>query len=151
MSKEFIYRQIDEIVYNSINYGNSHFFVTINFDKIILLGNKKLLNNYIKNLEKFLISIELFSYFYITYKECKIDSIDCYYLVIFIAIRLLISDNNIICKNLENFFKKRFLEFNVKVEYIKNERKIRNKLYYCFENINNNYGLLLIIEEHYFY
>ena len=96
LNKKHFFILMDEIIDKSINDGNLHFFITINFTKNT--NNKKDLKKKIKELEKILKNIELLSWYNLVSEKNQNKN---YHLHILIAIKSLIGYNNVIENNIK--------------------------------------------------
>lgn len=152
-NKKKVYSKLNQIIDNSINYGNIHLFVTIVFENIIEKDNFNNLYNRIEDLDNILKDIPLISYYYICYELHKKKRENCYHIHIFVAMRSLIGENKIILNNFENYLKDRFKEYDINTQYIFNEIEIKKKIQYCFKDLttDNDNGLLRSVNEQYQY
>lgn len=104
----FIY--MDEIITSSLNEGNIHFFVTINFQENI--KEIKILEKKIKDLEEKLKEIEMISWYNITAEKNKNKN---YHIHFLLSIKSIIGYNDVIKNNIKYFLINKF-EIDTKVD-----------------------------------
>lgn len=141
--KLFIY--MDEIIIRSINEGNLHFFITINF--IEKIDKKKELEIKIKKLENIIEEIELLSWYNIVSEKNLNKN---YHLHIILAIKSLIGFNNIIENNIKFYLINNY-EIDSKVDILWNFIDIKKSWRYIFKDFekkeNDNLNIIKIKED----
>lgn len=130
-----LYIYMDEVINNSLNEGNIHFFITVNFQEQI--KKKKIIKKEIERLEKIIEEVELVSWYNITTELNKNKN---YHLHLIISIKSLIGYNNVIENNIKFFFINNY-EIDTKTSICWNFLDIKKSwryLYKDYENKNEN-------------
>jgi hypothetical protein len=110
LNLKHLYIFMDEIITNSLNQGNLHFFITINFQEEI--KDKKKIKLKIKELEKKIDIIEMVSWYNITTQKNKKKN---YHIHFIIAIKSILGYNEVLKNNIKYFFINEF-EIDTKVD-----------------------------------
>lgn len=125
-----LYISMDEVINNSLNEGNIHFFLTINFQETII---KKDIKKKIKNLEEIINKIELISWYNITTELNKKNN---YHIHGIIAIKSLIGYNNNIENNIKFCLINKF-EIDTKLNVCWNFIDIKKSWRYLYKEYEN--------------
>lgn len=141
---------MNQIIDSSLEYGNLHFFITINFENPIDKNEKLRLKETIKEIETLIINnVNLLSYIYTAYELHEKKLKDKYHLHIFMAVRSIIGENITLKKNIEKILIT--YEYDIEVQLNLNEIEIKKKIQYCFKEIEKDNGSLRVVEEQYDY
>lgn len=135
-----LYISFDELIINSLNCGNMHFFITINFSKDIKDKNK--LEKEIKKLRNIIKNIDLWSWDLIVSEKNKNEN---YHLHSIIAIRSCIGYNDIIENNILFYLRSNY-EIDTKISFCLKFIDIKKTLKYLFKDLEKKYILEIINE-----
>ena len=130
-----LFISFDELIVESLNEGNMHFFLTINFSKNI--KNKEKIEKEIIKLEKLIIEIDLWSWHLIVSEKNKNEN---YHLHLILSVRSCIGYNDIIENNILFYIRNNF-EIDTKINFCLKFLDIKKTLKYLFkefEKLNNN-------------
>lgn len=119
---------MDEIIINSLNEGNIHFFITINIEKEIF--NKNEIKTKIIELEDKIESIEMLSWYNVTTEKNKRGS---FHIHIIVAIKSLIGFNDLILNNIKIFLTNNY-EKDVKIDVCWNFINLKKAWRYLYKD-----------------
>lgn len=122
------YISFDKLIINSLNYGNMHFFITINFTENI--KNKNKIEKEIKKLNNMLNNIGLWSWNIIVSEKNKNEN---YHIHLILAVRSCIEYNDIIENNI--LF---YLINNYEID-----TRYKNKFLYKIYRYKKNFKILI--------
>lgn len=133
---------MDELIIKSLNDGNIHFLITINFENEI--KNKREINKKIKELENKIKNIELISWYNLTIEKNKKNN---YHIHFILAIKSLIGYNDVIENNLKFFLVNNY-EIDTKVSILWKFIDIKKGWRYLFKDYEkNNVNIMKIKKE----
>lgn len=135
---------LDEIISNSLNDGNLHFFITINFEKNIK-KNEDLVLKLVHLNELLTKNIQLISWYQICW---ELNSNENYHLHLIIAVRSIIGYNNVITNNIQYFLRNNY-ELDTQVKFCKDFINIKKSWCYILKEYKKNNNSKIYIIERY--
>ena len=135
MNLKHLYIYMDEIINKSLNEGNIHFFITINFQEDI--KSNIILKKKIKELEKLLNEIELISWYNIISELNKNEN---QHLHGILAVKSLLGYNNVLENNIKFFLINNY-EIDIKLNTCWNFLDIKKSWRYLYKEYEKKKGI----------